>query len=87
MSNDMEVNSQRLFLQSFNNNYARSTMTVAELLQCAANNGGKNLNIFLNSTDSKAIPRKDSRCTQAEIKNKIAHASKIANVRHTRLEN
>ena len=61
-------------------------MTVAELLQWAANNGDKNFNIFLNSTDSKAIPRKAPRSTQAEIKNKIAHASKIASVRCTRSE-
>ena len=76
MSNDVEVNSdsQRLLFQSINNNYARTTMTVTELLQCAANNGDKTFNIFLNSMDSKAIPRKDPRSTQAEIKNKVAHA-------------
>ena len=86
MSNDVDVNndSQRLLLQAVNNNYARSEVTVAELLQRAASNGGKNFNIFLNSTDSKVISRKDPRSTQAEIKNKIAHASKIANVRYTR---
>ena len=48
MSNDVEVNSdsQRLLLQSINNNYVRMTMMAAELLQCAANNGGKHFNIF-----------------------------------------
>ena len=48
MSNDMEMNSEskRLFLQSVDNNYVRSEVTVAKLLQCAANNGGKNFNIF-----------------------------------------
>ena len=73
MSNDVDVNndSQRLLLQAVNNNYARSAVTVAEFLHCAASNKGKNLYISLNSTDSKVIPRKDPRSTQAEIKNKI----------------
>ena len=82
MSNEVEENieSQRLLLQVVNNNYARSAATAAELLQHAASNGGKKFNLFLNSTDSKVIPRKDTRAIQAEIKNKIAHASKIENV-------
>ena len=82
MSNDVEENneSQILPLQVVNNNYVRSAVTVAELLQQAASNGGKNFNMFLNSTVSKVIPRKDPRAIQAEIKNKIAHASKIENV-------
>ena len=51
MPNDADVNSecQRLLIQSVNNNYARSVVTVTEILQYVANNGGESFNIFLNS--------------------------------------
>lgn len=41
-------------------------------------------NIFLQSTDSKAIPDRDPRAVQAEIKKKITHVEDIDNVRYTR---
>ena len=50
-----------LSTQASNNNYAESLTTDEEILQNAANNGGKNFNIFLKSTESKNLPHRDPR--------------------------
>ena len=59
MLNESEMHSarQRLFMQLLSNNYARSSVTMAELLKNARDNGGRNFNVFLNSSDSKSFSR------------------------------
>ena len=73
-------------MQPLNNNYDPSSVTMAKFLKCAADDGGRNFNIFLNSTDSKSLPRRDPRATQMEIKSMIPNFSKTDNVRYTRSE-
>ena len=53
---------------------------MVELLKSAADNGGRNFNIFLNNADSKCLPRRNPRPMQMEIKSKIPNFSKIDNV-------
>ena len=50
--------------QVSNNDYARYSATIEEILQNAADNGGKSFNIFLKSTEFKNLPRRDPRATQ-----------------------
>ena len=81
---DAASGSEGLSTQTGNDNYARFPATIDEILQNAANNGGKSFNVFLKSTDSRTLPRRDPRVTQNEIRNKIPSYSKINNVRYTR---
>ena len=50
----------------------------------AIEKGDRNFNIFVTSQNSKSLPKRDLRATQIEIRNKIPHFDKIANIRYTR---
>lgn len=64
---------------------ARASAYVDSLLKMAAENGGQAFNIFLTSSEIRAIsPNRDPRVIQAEIRTKIEHFKNIDNVRFTR---
>lgn len=59
-------------------------MPTDSLLQLSAQNGGSEFNIFIKSSETKQIPRKDSRAVHAVLKSTTGHFKYINNVRYTR---
>lgn len=80
----VEVENGSANFSNNNNVVARSLAPVETLLKMAANNGGKDFNIFISSLESKSIPKRSPRDVQSEILAKIEHSKKIDNVRFTR---
>lgn len=56
-----------------NPNVARTSAPIDSLLQMAAQNGGKKFNIFVMSSVSSTIPKRDLRAVQAEFIAKTEH--------------
>lgn len=85
--NNVEMNCVEEFeIQSVKDNphVARSTAPIASLLHLASSNGGNNFNVFISSTASNTLPKRDPRSTQAELQRQATNADKIDNVRYTR---